>query len=65
MLAGGVLLAIVAAATGEVTDVHDVSTTSILALLYLIVFGSWLAFTCYSWLLRNGRGRPSSRPTRT
>ena len=34
-----------AAATGEMTDVHDVSTTSILALLYLIVFGSWLAFT--------------------
>jgi drug/metabolite transporter (DMT)-like permease len=37
------------------TDVHDVSTTSILALLYLIVFGSWLAFTCYSWLLRKTR----------
>ena len=55
MLAGGVLLAIVAAATGEATAVHDVSATSILALLYLIVFGSWLAFTCYSWLLRNAR----------
>jgi drug/metabolite transporter (DMT)-like permease len=55
MLAGGILLAIVAAATGEVTDVHEVSAGSILALLYLIVFGSWLAFTCYSWLLRNAR----------
>ncbi len=55
MLAGGILLAIAAAATGEMTDVHDVSTTSILALLYLIVFGSWLAFTCYSWLLRKTR----------
>jgi drug/metabolite transporter (DMT)-like permease len=55
MLAGGVLLAIVAAASGEMSDVHDVSGTSILALVYLIVFGSWLAFTCYSWLLRNTR----------
>jgi drug/metabolite transporter (DMT)-like permease len=55
MLAGGVMCAIVAGATGEVTQIHDVSTTSILALLYLIVVGSWLAFTCYSWLLRNTR----------
>jgi drug/metabolite transporter (DMT)-like permease len=52
MLAGGVMLAIVAAATGEVTQIHDVSTTSILALVYLIVVGSWLAFTAYTWLLR-------------
>jgi drug/metabolite transporter (DMT)-like permease len=55
MISGGVLLAIVAAATGEVTDVHHVSTESLLALLYLIVIGSWLAFTCYSWLLRHTR----------
>jgi drug/metabolite transporter (DMT)-like permease len=55
MLVGGVLLAIVSAATGEVTQVHDVSATSLLALAYLVVFGSWLAFTAYAWLLRNTR----------
>ena len=26
-----------------------------LALLYLIVFGSWIAFSAYLWLLRNAR----------
>jgi drug/metabolite transporter (DMT)-like permease len=55
MLAGGVLLAIVAAATGEVTQVHDVSVTSALSLVYLITVGSWLAFTAYAWLLRTVR----------
>jgi drug/metabolite transporter (DMT)-like permease len=55
MLAGGVMLAIVAAATGEWTSVHDVSTESILSLVYLIAIGSWLAFTAYTWLLRTTR----------
>ncbi|HEV8097727.1 MAG TPA: EamA family transporter, partial [Gaiellaceae bacterium] len=30
-------------------------TTSILSLVYLIVIGSWLAFTAYAWLLRTTR----------
>jgi drug/metabolite transporter (DMT)-like permease len=55
MLAGGVMLAVVAAATGEWSEIHDVSTTSILSLVYLIVIGSWLAFTAYAWLLRTTR----------
>jgi drug/metabolite transporter (DMT)-like permease len=55
MLAGGVMLAILAAATGEVTSIHHVSTSSILSLVYLIVIGSWLAFTVYMWLLRATR----------
>ena len=55
MLTGGVMLAIVAAATGEWTSVHDVSTESILSLVYLITIGSWLAFTAYTWLLRTTR----------
>lgn len=55
MLTGGVLLAIVAAATGEWSQVHDVSTESILSLVYLIAIGSWLAFTAYTWLLRTTR----------
>ena len=29
------------------------STRSLLALAYLIVFGSWVAFTAYAWLLQN------------
>jgi drug/metabolite transporter (DMT)-like permease len=55
MLAGGVMLAIVAAATGELTSIHHVSTASILSLVYLIAIGSWLAFTTYAWLLRTTR----------
>lgn len=55
MLAGGIMLAIVAAATGQMTQVHDVSAESILALVYLIAVGSWLAFTAYAWLLRTTR----------
>jgi drug/metabolite transporter (DMT)-like permease len=55
MLTGGVMLAIVAAATGEWTSIHHVSTGSILALVYLITIGSWLAFTAYTWLLRTTR----------
>jgi len=55
MLTGGALLAVVAAASGEVEHVHHVSLESGLALVYLIVFGSLLAFTCYAWLLRNAR----------
>jgi len=55
MLAGGAMLAVVAASSGELGHVHDVSVTSALALVYLVVFGSILAFTCYAWLLRNAR----------
>src|SRR5205823_4614897 len=55
MLVGGAMLAVVAAATGEVTSIHEVSTTSILSLVYLIAIGSWLAFTAYAWLLRSAR----------
>jgi drug/metabolite transporter (DMT)-like permease len=41
-------------ATGELgrLDPAAVSTTSLLAVLYLIVFGSLLAFSAYVWLLR-------------
>jgi drug/metabolite transporter (DMT)-like permease len=55
MLTGGALLAVVAAASGDLGRVHHVSVTSGLALAYLIVFGSLLAFTCYGWLLRTAR----------
>lgn len=57
MLAGGVVLAVVSLATGELSrlDLSGVSGESILGLAYLIVFGSWVGFTAYVWLLRNTR----------
>ena len=55
MLAGGSLLLLVGIMTGELArlDFNSVSTRSILAFLYLTVFGSIVAFTAYSWLLHN------------
>ncbi|HKV85585.1 MAG TPA: EamA family transporter [Ktedonobacterales bacterium] len=55
MLAGGALLVVLSLATGEMGQVHlrAVSTRSVLALVYLILFGSIVAFSAYTWLLRN------------
>jgi len=54
MLAGGVLLTLAGFATGEWGRVawEQVSTKSLLALGYLVVFGSLVAFTAYVWLLK-------------
>lgn len=54
MLAGGVLLAMTGLLLGEfgTLDVGSISTRSMVATLYLIVFGSLIAFTSYVWLLR-------------
>jgi drug/metabolite transporter (DMT)-like permease len=54
MLTGGLSLFVVGALSGERIPV-DVSATSWLALAYLFVFGSLIAFTAYNWLLRNAR----------
>ncbi len=54
MLTGGIALFIVAAIRGERIPT-DASAESWLALAYLWVFGSLVAFTAYSWLLRNAR----------
>jgi drug/metabolite transporter (DMT)-like permease len=55
MLAGGVLLGIAGLAAGEAGDVRlsQVSAESLLALAYLVVIGSIVAFSCFHWLLRN------------
>jgi drug/metabolite transporter (DMT)-like permease len=55
MLLGGAGMVVVGVVAGEVGDVDPsaFSTDSLLAFLYLIVFGSWLAFTAYAWLLRH------------
>jgi drug/metabolite transporter (DMT)-like permease len=51
MLAGGIVLVGLAAATGEAVPAHP-STESLLALAYLIGPGSLLAMTCYVIALR-------------
>jgi drug/metabolite transporter (DMT)-like permease len=57
MIAGGVLLGIVGLARGEASAFHPshVSLESVLAVVYLIMFGSLAAFTAYAWLLRTAR----------
>jgi len=54
MLTGGAALAVVAALSGERIPAHA-SSSAWLALAYLWIFGSLVAFTAYSWLLRNAR----------
>jgi drug/metabolite transporter (DMT)-like permease len=60
LVTGGILLVISAAAVGELRgfNVHAVTRTSLLALGYLIVFGSILGFSAYMFLLRRA---PASR----
>jgi drug/metabolite transporter (DMT)-like permease len=55
MLAGGVFLALTSAALGEFRSFHPwtVSRGAWLALLYLIVAGSIIAFTAYVWLIHH------------
>jgi drug/metabolite transporter (DMT)-like permease len=55
MLAGGLACAIGGLARGELPQVDPAafSTRSIVALAYLVVFGSWVAFTAFAWLLQN------------
>jgi drug/metabolite transporter (DMT)-like permease len=54
-LAGGIVLLVGGAAMGELGRLEPAtwSANSLLALAYLVVFGSLIAFTAYSWLLQN------------
>jgi drug/metabolite transporter (DMT)-like permease len=54
MLCGGAVLAVVALATGQFSHLHldRVSPQAMIALAYLVVFGSIFAFSCYVWLLQ-------------
>jgi len=54
MICGGAGLMLLAFICGEQSraDLAKVSARSAIALLYLIVFGSWIGFTAYVWLLR-------------
>lgn len=53
LLCGAALLLTASAATGELAgmDLHAVSARSLLGLAYLVVFGSVVAFSAYTWLL--------------
>ncbi|MFJ8697246.1 EamA family transporter, partial [Streptomyces roseolilacinus] len=55
MMAGGIGCALVGLARGEQRglDLAAVSTRSWAALVYLVVFGSLVAFTAYAWLLQS------------
>jgi drug/metabolite transporter (DMT)-like permease len=55
MLAGGVFLALISCALGEYREFHaaNVSRGAWIALAYLIVAGSIIAFTAYVWLLHH------------
>lgn len=55
MLAGGAVLLVIGTVTGEwsTLDVSKISAVSGIALIYLVVFGAIVAYTAYSWLLKN------------
>ncbi len=52
MLAGGAVLTVAAALSGELGDVGALSARSVGGWAYLVVFGSIVAFSAYGWLLR-------------
>jgi len=55
MMAGGSLLLLLGVVTGDPShlDLGHASWTSIGAFFYLLIFGSLIGFTAYSWLLQN------------
>lgn len=57
MLAGGAVLLVVSLLLGEWWNfsLTQVSARSLLGVIYLIVFGSLIGFTAYSWLLKNAQ----------
>ncbi|HEV1998585.1 MAG TPA: EamA family transporter [Candidatus Dormibacteraeota bacterium] len=55
MICGGLVLLVAASLDGELGRVHPehFSPASVLAVLYLVVFGSIIAFSAYVWLLNH------------
>lgn len=55
MLCGGVALLVLATLTGEWArlDIAAISLNSWLGMVYLIIFGSLIGFSSYTWLLRS------------
>ena len=52
MFAGGVVLLLIALATGE-TSLVNMTTDGFFSLLYLIIFGSIIGYTSYTYLLHH------------
>ena len=57
MFSGGGVLLFVSLITGEwwAFDISKVSSNSLLATLYLMIAGSLIGYTAYSWLLKNAK----------
>lgn len=57
MFSGGLVLLAVSLITGEMSrfDIAAVSANSVFGVIYLIIFGSLIGFTAYSWLLKNAQ----------
>jgi drug/metabolite transporter (DMT)-like permease len=57
MMAGGAIAIVWGLLRGEsaLIEPSRFSTASVLAFAYLVVFGSWIAFSAYLWLLRHAR----------
>ena len=55
MLAGGLILIVAALPKGEFAQIDPAtfSARSLIAFAYLVVFGSLVAYTAYTWLLQN------------
>ena len=55
MLAGGIVLLVVALGNGEIAQFNPAtySVRSLIAFAYLVIFGSLIAYTAYTWLLQN------------
>jgi drug/metabolite transporter (DMT)-like permease len=54
MFTGGVMLLVLSPLSGELASFHpaEISDSSLLAFVYLVIFGSLIAFTSYIWLLK-------------
>ncbi|HEX9962252.1 MAG TPA: EamA family transporter [Pyrinomonadaceae bacterium] len=57
MISGGAVLLLVSLLAGEWSkfNIAEVSANSWFGLIYLIIFGSLIGFTAYSWLLKNAQ----------
>ena len=53
MIGGGVICALVGVAGGELGRLETPSLDSLIAVVYLVVFGSLVGYTAYVWLLAN------------
>ncbi|MBV9104341.1 MAG: EamA family transporter, partial [Candidatus Eremiobacteraeota bacterium] len=53
MLVAGVILIVLAALTGQRMTAASLTPHALVALGYLIVFGSLVGYSCYLWLMRN------------